>query len=176
MERRHHFDFRSTGSRGSRSCRELLQGTAAACSTASLQPCRSGARRTGQTIHAYAIRFINPKTFTGAEKRKGFRADLLRLYAFLVQEKPFRDPVTIRPCVAELFPRSSDASETGGYPDYFSPLTYWSSETLWKLIGVPFDVVTIAIELVARELRPLLEQNLRDLLPGTRPDSRWKAN
>ena len=129
-----------------------------------------------KTIHAYAIRFINPKTFTGADKRKGVRADLLRLYAFLSQEKPFRDPVTIRPCVAELFPRSSDASETGGYPDYFSPLTYWSSETLWKFIGVPFDVVTIAIELVARDLRPLLEQNLRDLLPGAGWDSRWKAN
>ena len=119
------------------------------------------------TIHAYAIRFINPKTFTGAEKRKGVRADLLRLYAFLVQEKPFRDPVRIRPFVAELFPRASDAKETGGYPDYFSPLTYWTSERLWNFIGVPFDVVCVAIELVARELRPLLDQGLRDLLPGS---------
>jgi hypothetical protein len=118
-----------------------------------------------KTIHAFAIRFINPKTFTGADKRKG-RADLLRLYAFLVQEKPFRFPVSIQPCVAELFPRSGEASQTSGYPDYFSPLTYWPSEKLWKFIGVPFDVVTIAIEIVARQLRPQLEQNLRDLLPG----------
>jgi hypothetical protein len=123
--------------------------------------------RQDRTIHAYAIRFINPKTFTGAEKRKSVRANLLRLYAFLVQEKPFRDPVTIRPCVAELFPRSSDAGETGGYPDYFSPLTYWTSERLWNFIGVPFDVVTVAIELVARELRPQLDQGLQDLLPGS---------
>ena len=62
------------------------------------------------TIHAYAIRFINPKSFTGAEKRKGVRADLLRLFAFLVQEKPFRDPITIRPCVAELLPAKTTAS------------------------------------------------------------------
>jgi len=121
------------------------------------------------TIHAYAVRFINPKTFTGAERRKGVRADLLRLFAFLVQEKPFRDPITIRPCVAELFPRASDAKETGGYPDYFSPLTYWTSERLWDFIGVPFEMVSLGIELVARELRPQLEQGLRDLLP----DSGW---
>ncbi len=118
------------------------------------------------SVHAYAFRFVNPKTFNGFAKRKDERANLLRLYAFLVQEKPFREPVTIRPIVAELFPRSSDASATGGYPDYFSPLTYWSSEMLWRFIGVPFGVVSLAIELVARELRPLLDRELKNLLPG----------
>jgi hypothetical protein len=119
-----------------------------------------------QRPHAYAFRFVNPKTFNGFAKRKDERSNLLRLYAFLVQEKPFRAPVTIQTCVAELFPRGSDASETGGYPDYFTPLTYWTSERLWNFIGVPFNVVSLGVELVARELRPVLEKGLRELLPG----------
>jgi hypothetical protein len=119
-----------------------------------------------QSPHAYAFRFVNPKTFNGFAKRKEERSNLLRLHAFLVQEKPFRAPVTIRTCVAELFPRGTDTSETGGYPDYFSPLTYWTSERLWGFIGVPFDVVSLGVELVARELRPVLEQGLWELLPG----------
>ena len=92
--------------------------------------------------------------------------NLLRLYAYLVQEKVFREPPTIRVAVAELLPR-----DTGGfdaydyYPHYFSTETYWSSEQLWELIGVPFDVVTQAIQNVAKEFRERLIGGLRELLP-----------
>lgn len=124
------------------------------------------------TVHAMAVRYINPKTISSHPARKQERVNLLRLYALLVQEKIFRDPVTIGVAVAELLPRySGDFSLNDRYPDYFSAATYWNYEKLWNFIGVPFDVVTAAIQDVAQEFRKRLKDSLRALLPNARADA-----
>jgi len=71
--------------------------------------------------------------------------------------------------VAELLSRDTGGfDEYDYYPDYFSSETYWSSDQLWKFIGVPFDVVTEAIQNVAKEFRARLIGGLRDLLPESK--------
>jgi hypothetical protein len=82
-----------------------------------------------------------------------------------MQEKVLRDPDQIEVCVAELLPRYSDFDELDRYPDYFSSLTYWSSDYLWKSLGIPFEVVTLALRDVAGQFREELIRGLRDLLP-----------
>ena len=90
---------------------------------------------------------------------------MLRLYALLVQEKIMREPKSIHVCVAELVPRHGDFDQYDRYPDYFSPGTYWTSDRLWKFIGVPFEAVTFAIRDAAKEFRKRLIDGLRGLLP-----------
>jgi hypothetical protein len=117
----------------------------------------------------FAFRFVNPNTISSHAKRKQERVNLLRLYAYLVQEKPFRNPTTIHVRVAELLPRlESDFNRYDYYPDYFSPHTYWDSNRLWDFIGVPFWVVSQAIRNVGQEFRERLNDGLRSLLPGAR--------
>lgn len=124
--------------------------------------------------HVHAIRFVNPKTMASHRQRKQERANLLRLYAFLVQEKPFRDPRSVQVSVAELLPRAgSDFDQYDYYPDYFSSHTYWSSEKLWQFIGVPFTVVSEAIASVAEEFREQLTDGLTYLLPNSTPPPGW---
>jgi len=118
-------------------------------------------------VHAWAIRFINPKTVAQHAVRKQERVNLLRLYAFLTQEKIMRQPVTIHVCLAELLPRKREWESQDHYPDYFSATTYWSSNRLWDFIGVPFGVVSIAIREVAKDFREKLKAGLRTLLPPT---------
>lgn len=116
--------------------------------------------------HAWALRFINPKTISSHPSRKQERVNLLRLYAYLIQEKILRDPSQINVYIAELLPRKSSNFEgKDRYPDYFSSLTYCSSDRLWDFIGVPFDLVTYAIKKVAKEFRGQLISGFRDLLP-----------
>lgn len=117
--------------------------------------------------HAWAIRFVNRKTISSHGIRKQERANLLRLFALLVQEKILREPESISVCAAEILPRRSDFENRDRYPDYFSSLTYWSNPQLWKFIGVPFDVVTWAIHDVAQDFRRKLIKGLRALLPKT---------
>jgi hypothetical protein len=121
-------------------------------------------KRDGQ-VHAQAIRYINPKTFASHPTRKQERVNLLRLYALLVQEKILRDPQSIHVRVAELVPRRVDYEHNDHYPDYFSTHTFWPTKTLWEFIGVPFDVVQLALHDVAQEFRKRLKDGLRDLLP-----------
>jgi hypothetical protein len=124
--------------------------------------------------HVFAFRFINPKTISSHAQRKQERVNLLRLYAFLVQEKPFREPRAVQACVAELLPRlESDFDRYDYYPDYFSQHTYWSSEQLWQFIGVPFDVVSQAIKNVAQDFQKQLCEGLSFLLPGAKPPADW---
>jgi hypothetical protein len=121
-----------------------------------------------------AFRFINPKTISSHAQRKQERVNLLRLYAYLVQEKLFREPAAIQICVAELLPRmGSEFEQYDYYPDYFSPHTYWNSDQLWQFIGVPFDVVSQAIKNVAQDFREQLKNGLRFLLPGSQPPPGW---
>jgi hypothetical protein len=83
-----------------------------------------------------------------------------------VQEKVFRQPTAIHVCVAELVPRSAGSFEMyDHYPDYFSKHTYWTSDKLWKFIGVPFEIVSTAIASVATKFQDQLKGGLRDLLP-----------
>jgi hypothetical protein len=124
--------------------------------------------------HVYAFRFVNPKTIASHAQRKQERANLLRLYAYLVQEKMCRDPATIQVCVAELLPRlGSGFEQYDRYPDYFSARTYCDATQLWDFIGVPFDVVTEALKNVARSFRDQLKQGLTFLLPGSHPPPGW---
>lgn len=117
--------------------------------------------------HVFAFRFVNPKTISSHAQRKQERVNLLRLFAFLVQEKLYRHPTSIQVSVAELLPRvGSGFDRYDYYPDYFSPLTYWNADQLWEFIGVPFDVVTRAISRVAVVFREQLKCGLRQLLPG----------
>lgn len=53
-------------------------------------------------VHAWGIRFINPKTISQHSARKQERVNILRLYALLVQEKIMRLPESICVCLAEL--------------------------------------------------------------------------
>ena len=117
--------------------------------------------------HVTAYRFINPKTFSSHEKRKQERVNLLRLYAYLCQEKPFRDPHAVKVYVTELLPRDTgDFDSQDHYPDYFSAETYLSSEEFWKRLGVPFGTVKDAISDVAQEFKDQLITGLRKLLPS----------
>jgi hypothetical protein len=112
--------------------------------------------------HVWAIRFVNPKTIAQHATRKEERANLLRLCAWLVQKRLVPKRSSIHVQVAELVPRHVGWEWLDHYPDYFSPLTYWSSERLWQFIGVPFDVVPLAIHDVARVR---LLEGLKELLP-----------
>ena len=116
--------------------------------------------------HTWAIRFINPKAISSHAIRKQERINLLRLYAFLVKEKLNRDPEGIEVCVGEYVPRKTEYDSWDRYPDYFSSRTYWSSETLWGFIGVPFAVVTLALQEAAGHFRERLTNGLRGLLPS----------
>jgi hypothetical protein len=124
--------------------------------------------------HVHAVRFINPKTFSSHAQRKQERVNLLRLYAYIVQEKLYREPAKIHVCVAELLPRQEGAfARYDYYADYFSPHTYWTADQLWRFIGVPFDVVTQAITNVAQEFRERLRSGLKFLLPGALTPAGW---
>jgi hypothetical protein len=121
--------------------------------------------RRDEAVHAWAIRFVNPKIIAQHAARKQERVNLLRLYALLVQEKIMRRPESISVCVAALVPRESTLDYPDHYADYFSAETYWSSNRLWEFIGVPFDVVRIAIHAAAKGFRDRLREGLRHLLP-----------
>ena len=121
--------------------------------------------------HVHAIRFVNRKTIGSHAQRRQERANLLRLYGFLVQEKVWRSPEKMTVCVAELLPRNNVYDWQDPYPDYFSSLTYWNHRKLWKYINVPFGAVTIALQEVAKHLRTELRAGLRGLLPDNKVDS-----
>lgn len=118
--------------------------------------------------HAWGIRFINPTTISKHPQRKQERVNLLRLYALLIQEKVMRQPESISVCLAELLPRKSRRDSQDHYPDYFSAITYWSSDKLWRFIGVPFRVVSLAIRDVSKAFQQKLNEGLRTLLPDAR--------
>jgi hypothetical protein len=131
------------------------------CSLLVVEPASGGNK---PTVNAY--RFINPKTFSTHAKRKEERINMLRLHAYLCQEKLFREPHTIKVYVAELLPRpTSSFVSHDHYPDYFSTETYLTSERFWERLGVPFSAVKAAIADVAVEFREKLISGFRDLLP-----------
>jgi hypothetical protein len=116
-------------------------------------------------VHARAFRFVNPRVLGSHAQRKQERVNLLRLYAYLVQEKILRDPISIHVAVADVIPRYSTFPANDHYPLYFSPESYWHTNRLWDYIGVPFEVVRFGIHDVAKEFRNRLRKGLKDLLP-----------
>jgi hypothetical protein len=117
-------------------------------------------------LHAWAIRFVNPKTIAQHAARKQERVNLLRLYALLLQEKITRQPQSVSVCIAALVPRYKSWNIPDGYPAYFSPDTYWTTDRLWdQFIKVPFEVVRFAIHAAARGFRDRLIDGLGNLLP-----------
>jgi hypothetical protein len=120
------------------------------------------------SLHAWAIRYVNPRTLASHPARKQERVNLLRLYALLVQEKILRDPRSIHVCVAELLPRAEWFALGDRWPDYFSATTHWSTERLWGFIGVPYEVLGLAMRDVAHEFRVRLRSGLDGLLPRRR--------
>jgi hypothetical protein len=116
-----------------------LDDVAVQCNLLIVEPANDG------KPHVFAFRFVNHKTVASHAQRKQERVNLLRLYAYLVQQKLFCDPEAVHVCVAELHPRLGSGFERyDRYPDYFSPHTYWISVQLWEFIGVPSDVVSRA--------------------------------
>jgi hypothetical protein len=82
-----------------------------------------------------------------------------------VQEKIMRQPESISVCLAELLPRKRQRESQDHNSDYFSAVTYWSSDKLWRFIGVDFSVVSIAIREAAKAFKEQLKEGLRTLLP-----------
>jgi hypothetical protein len=114
-------------------------------------------------VRVRAFRFVNPKTFAKRADRKEERLNLLRLMAYLVQEKVFRDPETIEVQMAEIVPRRTTLKGVYGYP-YFTAQSYWSADRFWnEYIGVPFRVLEWTINDIGQEL---LAVRLRDILPS----------
>jgi hypothetical protein len=138
-----------------------LEPTTLRCNLLLIQPDKADGKP-----RVWAIRFINPKTFAQHPVRKQERVNLLRLYAFLIQKK-LAAPASITACVAALVPRKKGREWEDTYPDYFSFDTSWSNQQLWDFIGVPFDIVGIAIREAAVSFRKQLKEGLRHLLPGT---------
>lgn len=118
-------------------------------------------RHTGD-VGVRAFRFVNPKTFGKRAERKETRLNLLRLMAYLVQEKIFRDPETIEVQVAEIVPRPRSSKGLYGFP-YFSTHSYWSADRFWNdYIGVPFSVVEWTIRDIGQRV---LADRLQGILP-----------
>lgn len=111
------------------------------------------------------FRFVNPKTLANHANRKQERVNIMRLYGYLVQEKIFHEPNTIKVYVAELLPRYGGFECNDRYPDYFSTETYWTYDRLWNFIGVPYDVVPAAVKAVSKEFGERLISGLQRLLP-----------
>lgn len=119
------------------------------------------------TTMVNAMRIINPRTFDKPADRKQERTNVLRLYAYLIQEMPDIDPRAIRVRVAELLPRHSHFENLDHYPQYFSDMTYWTAIEMWRFIGVPLPIVSEAIESAASALRDNLTKQLKVVLPGS---------
>jgi hypothetical protein len=111
--------------------------------------------------HVWAFRFVNPTTFSSHAVRKQERVNLLRLFAYLAQEKPLRDPEQLHVSVAEVVPRAKQPVGTG----YFSSLTYWNAERFWKHLGVPFEAIQVGIAAAGTILGEQLREGLQGLLP-----------
>lgn len=122
--------------------------------------------KVGGTPMVNAIRFINPRVLDKHTERKEERINLLRLYAYLIQEFNDIDPRAIRVRVAELLPRYSHFDNLDHYPQYFSDRTYWTAIETWGFIGVPLPVIKHAIKTAATQLRTHLTQQLRAVLPS----------
>lgn len=111
--------------------------------------------------HMWAFRFVNPRTMGSHAERKQERVNLLRVFAFLAQEKILRDPRYLQVAAAEIVPRDQQISGA----TYFSSKTYWAAAEFWKFLGVPFEVVESGIKAAGLLLGEQLRNALARLLP-----------
>lgn len=125
--------------------------------------------------HTWAIRYINPTTFSQAATIKAERVNLLRLRAYLAQEKPFRAPGKIRVAIADLLPRRHADEASGRVSAHFSPLTRWSGTRLWEFLDVPFAAVTAGIRDAGGTMQKQLSEELRRLLDVRQPGEKSPA-
>ena len=111
----------------------------------------------------WGIRYINPTTFNQSATVKGERVNLLRLRAYLAQEKPFRAPGKIRVIAADLLPRHNREDASGRSAAHFSPRTRWNADKLWEFIGIPFGAVTAGIREAGNKAGERLRTEIRRL-------------
>lgn len=111
-----------------------------------------------------AIRYVNDKSLSPAQAHRE-KVNILRVYAWLCQEKVLRRSVQLHARIADLLPRYHTYPADRG-PSLFSRRTYWSHDLLWDFIGVPYDVVTLAMEDVGKGLREHLSKGMASILPG----------
>lgn len=104
------------------------------------------------------IRFITPSIVTDAVIR-GERVNLLRLSAWLHQEKLFRRPGSIRVAAADLVPRLARDGETGRPSAYFFEFSRWRGDDLWQYLGVPFAAVAAGIRDAGADVAARLRGN-----------------
>lgn len=113
--------------------------------------------------HAWAFRFINPTLMNRRSTVRDERVNLLRLYAWLLDQKPFRAPMQISVVAADLLPRLQ-TGEHGSSRVHFSPDTRWSSELLWERLGIPFAAITAGLRKASAALSTRLGAGLRQIL------------
>jgi hypothetical protein len=114
----------------------------------------------GREPHVWAIRYINPTTFGSAAAVKAERINLLRLRAWLAQEKPFRAPRHIVVAIGDIVPRLDREDAGGRIASHFSPLTRWTSDRFWQFLRVPFAAVTAGIRDAGVGMREQLASGL----------------
>lgn len=106
----------------------------------------------------WAFRYVNDRVLKPAQARRE-KVNILRLFAWLSQEKILRRPQQMMAVIADLLPRWNLYPADQG-PELFSSITWWSHDRLWEFIGVPFGVVDIAIDEVGKGLRGELVRSL----------------
>lgn len=120
----------------------------------------------------YAVRYVNPNVMRSPAARKQERANLLRIVAWLAQEKAFRHAGEFDVRVAELLPPREASSFWDREAQYFTARTSASSEQLWHFLGIPPDCVMLAIEQASGALRASLRAALLEAAPEVRPGDR----
>lgn len=113
--------------------------------------------------HAWAVRFINPTLMNRRSTVRDERVNLLRLYAWLVDQKPFRTPMQISVVAADLLPRVQ-AVEHGASRVHFAQDTRWNAEQLWDGLGIPFAAVTAGVRRASIALNSRLTATLRTVM------------
>ena len=157
---------RETLNRVARSLRGSARPISVRCNLLFLEP-----ETSADETAIWAIRYINPTTFGQLANVKGERVNLLRLRAYLAQEKPLRAPSKSRVLIADLLPRTTREESSGLVTSHFSPYTRWRSEDLWEFLGVPFAAVTAGIRDAGTEMRSRLVERLRSVSDRENPAS-----
>lgn len=126
------------------------------------------------TPSVLALRYINPRSLESPAQRKQERVNILRLYAYLLQEFPeYREqPNSIRAVAAEILPRHRLTRFPQRYPKYFGASTYWDAGKFWHFVSVPLPIVGHAVRVAGETLHDMLTKQLNSVLPGQQNDEK----
>jgi hypothetical protein len=120
----------------------------------------------------HAFRFSSPRLGAMRDLRDEKR-NLLLLYGWLHQEKPFRvNPGAIEMHWADLFPRQRSSSQIF----FFDEKETMDDQALWKYLHVPFEVVVESLRQAGQVLRTQISQVIRKAAPGSIRERLLKAN